>query len=158
MGAGVLELNQAVIDQHRCRPESDKTACALGFSGKGRADHRDAAYFAAFALSRSRVLPLSTTKRLWVPAPIGSRLSLAAISRVILRPSTALTVAVISTVIPGSVGARWLIDTLMPTESSLGSQCSSNRSRQVCSMSCTRPGSYTHLRAHETDSYLVCRL
>ena len=23
---------------------------------------------------------------------------------------------------------------------------------------CSRPVSYTHLRAHETDSYLVCRL
>src|SRR5664280_3045632 len=140
MGAGVLELNQAVIVQHRCRPEPDKTACALGFSGKGRADQRDAAYFAALALSRSRVLPLSTTKRLCEPAQIGSRLSLAAISKVTLRPSTALTVAVISAVMPGSVGAKWLIDTLMPTESSLASACSRMRSRQVCSMSCTRRG------------------
>jgi glutamyl-tRNA(Gln) amidotransferase subunit D len=57
-----------------------------------------------------------------------------------MRPSTALTVAVISAVMPGKVGARWRIDTSMPTESSLASACSRIRSRQVCSISCTRRG------------------
>ena len=32
--------------------------------------------------------------------------------------------------------------------------CSANSGTTVC----TDPVSYTHLRAHETDSYLVCRL
>ena len=29
---------------------------------------------------------------------------------------------------------------------------------RVGAVNCTAPVSYTHLRAHETDSYLVCRL
>ena len=35
---------------------------------------------------------------------------------------------------------------------------SENVTRQKAMLETARPVSYTHLRAHETDSYLVCRL
>ena len=81
------------------------------------------------------VLAMSTTNRAWLPALTASSSSLAATSNVTLRPSTAVTLTLISTVIPGSVAARCLTDTSMPTESSPASACCRMSSRQVCSMS-----------------------
>src|ERR1700759_1563473 len=99
-----------------------------------------AGIFAAFALRRSTVFALSTTKRAWVPLLTVSSSSLAVTANITLRPSTAVTSAVISTVMPGSVGARCLTDTSMPTESSLASAWARIRLRQVISMSPIRYG------------------
>src|SRR5258708_5459517 len=81
------------------------------------------------------VLAVSTTNRVWVPRLISSGSSLAATSKVTLRPSTAVTRTVISTVAPSSVGARCLTATSTPTESSPASACSRMRLRHVYSMS-----------------------
>src|SRR5262249_55432595 len=116
-GLGPARAHVALVAAHRPRPYPD---CA--------------ARRAALALSRSNVLALSMTKRVWVPAPTSSSSSLTFASNDTLRPSTAATCTVISTVIPMSVGARCLMPTSMPTESSPGSACSMIRSRQVYSM------------------------
>src|SRR5215471_292305 len=105
-----------------------------------RFGHLEAAAFAALAFNRSIVLLTSTMKRPCVPLLIWSIPSFADTANVMLRPSTAVTVTVISTVIPRSVGARCLIETSVPTESSPVSACSSSRSRQVLSISSTRFG------------------
>jgi len=81
------------------------------------------------------VLAVSTTKRTWEPELMVSTSSFAVTAKVTLRPSTAVTVVAISTVEPGKVGARCLIATSTPTESSFGSACSRMRLRQVDSMS-----------------------
>src|SRR5262249_55579280 len=77
---------------------------------------RGALSFSALALRRSIRLARSTTKRVWVPALIGSSSSLAATSNTTLRPSTETTRAVISTVLPMRVAARCLRATSTPTE------------------------------------------
>src|SRR5262249_58965677 len=69
-----------------------------------RHPERAAARLAAFAFSRSCVLPTSTTKRVWVLVAIGSSSSLAAISNSTLRPSTPTTLAAISTPLPRRAG------------------------------------------------------
>src|SRR5262249_3112253 len=61
-------------------------------------------------------------------------------SNTTLRPSTAVTLTVISTVLPRSVAARWRSAISAPTESSPASQCSSSRLRQGNSMSLTSRG------------------
>src|SRR5215471_5496229 len=117
-GLGRAIEHIALIAAHRPRPYPD---CA--------------ARRAALALSRSNVLALSMMKRVWVPAPTSSSSSLTFTSKDTLRPSTAATCTVISTVMPMRVGARCLMPTSIPTESSPGSACSMIRSRQVYSMS-----------------------
>ena len=61
------------------------------------------------------------TKRSCVPRPIIPMPSEASISNVILRPSTALTIAFAVTVAPSGVGASWVMDKAIPTVPSLSS-------------------------------------
>src|SRR5690242_15426747 len=77
-----------------------------------------AASFAALARSASTRLSRLTTKRAWVPVLIWSSSSLAETSNTTLRLSTAVTVAVISTVEPMRVAAWCLSAISTPTESS----------------------------------------
>src|SRR5665647_1749269 len=59
-----------------------------------------------------------------------------------------------------TVPARARRSLLSCASSSVGTGCWSRRTRSCAGLrpTCLRPVSYTHLRAHETDSYLVCRL
>src|SRR5262249_59744175 len=91
-GLGRAIEHVTLIAPHRPRPYPD---CA--------------ARRAAFALSRSNVLALSMTKRVWVPAPTSSSSSFTFTSKDTLRPSTAAPCTQISTVIPLTLGATSLI-------------------------------------------------
>src|SRR5262249_27189227 len=114
-----------------------------------------AAKRAALALIRSKVLALSTTKRVWVPAPTLSSSSLTATSNDTLRPSTASTRTAISTVMPSSVGARCLTATSIPTESSPGSACSDEVAAGVLDIADHRwRGVGARVFAHEADGAL----
>src|SRR5437660_7839153 len=122
----LLQQNSSPVVDHEDRESAMQQALKMGRL-LGRGAHRPVAFvdqdqrfigslrdlhfvtrLAALALRRAMVLATSTTKRVWVPRPISSISSLAATSKVILRPSTANTSTVISIVIPGSVGARCL--------------------------------------------------
>src|SRR5665647_190879 len=46
----------------------------------------------------------------------------------------------------------------IPSSKLTGSPCENSRLNVLLPPFCTITVSYTHLRAHETDSYLVCRL
>src|SRR5665647_2384529 len=97
-------------------------------------------------ITRARVTTVTHHRRLGLP---NGRSDAARAS--VVRVSVVMTSVVRASVLMMSV--------LMPhlRGSGRGRGCS-RRAGWSRALPCTEPVSYTHLRAHETDSYLVCRL
>src|SRR3990172_1352621 len=94
----------------------------------------------ALAATRARSFSTSTMKRPCSPRLISSPPSRASNSNVTLRPSTAVTVIMMSTFMPSRVAPLWDTEIPVPTESSPGSQNPTRNSPQLTSKSWTSLG------------------
>src|SRR6185437_9943820 len=120
---------QHAVRGRMLRPEIDREIADGGFC------HHATSAAAAFCATRELNLSQATTTRSCVPSPIRSTPSWARTLKTSLRPSTLITSASTSTVMPGGVAAAWLTLTCVPSEPSPASRYGPSSSAQAHSIS-----------------------